>query len=275
MEQQSKISFFKKVTYSVTKPSLLPRMAREGAGRAILYLLLLALTLGLISGVFQSVRASMEFNLFLEDVKEELPNFVLKNGELDVEGDEPIIYGQDQESSIFIIDDTGTYTRDNIQDLLSDYSSVNLLTKYEFISAEHVQTREFRFADFGDTLHLNKQMVVEILPILSFLPMLLAIGVVFWFFVSKLIMGLFYALAGLIVSSIYKRGFSYGTLYNMGLYAITLPTIVDIVLMMIGINLSWFVYLAIVVVYYVFAMKSDDLLMEVNDHPVTEEPKTD
>ncbi|MFD1739436.1 DUF1189 domain-containing protein [Bacillus salitolerans] len=267
MEQKTKISFFKKLGYSTTKPSLLPTMAREGAGRAILYLLLLSLTLGLISGVFQSVRASLDFNRFLQDVSDDLPHFVLENGELEIEGDEPLIFEEDP-NSVFIIDDTGTYTRDNVNDLLSDYGTVTLLTKYEFISAKPFETREFRFSDLGDALYLNKQMVLDFLPVLSFLPILLGIGVVFWFFIRKLIMGLIYALVGLIVSAIFKKGYSFGTMYSMGLYAITLPTIIDILLMMIGINLTWFVYLAIVVVYFVFAMKNNDTILE-------EDPKTE
>ncbi|MFZ3589067.1 DUF1189 domain-containing protein [Bacillus sp. DJP31] len=251
--QKQKQSFFRKVKNSVIRPKELPNMAKEGIGRAILYLLLLALTLGVLNGTVQSVKAYLAYSVMIENVKEELPGFVFENGELSVEGDEPIILGESEEDPV-IIDDTGTYTRDNYEELLEEYRNVTLITNESILTHDGIQTTEFSLSDFG-SFYVDKEMLLTFLPFLSWSIVLYGIGIVIWFFVSKLVMGFLYALLGLIAASILKKSYSYGTLYSMGLYAITLPTMVAILLMLINVNLPWLLYAGIVVVYYVFAFR--------------------
>jgi hypothetical protein len=241
-------------------------MASEGVGRAILYLLLLALTLGVVSGTFHSVKAAISYTGFIDGVKEELPDFTLENGELSVEGDEPIIF-EEVEGETVIIDDTGTYTKDNIDSLLGDYDNLVLITNEYIFTVDPSETREFRFSEFGD-FYIDKTMLLTFLPYLTWLTVLMGVAIVIWFFVSKLAMGLFYGLIALITSKIQKRSYSYGKAYSMGLYAITLPTALDIVFSMLGINLPWIVYFLITLIYFVLANRMTPTTDEVSPDTV-------
>jgi hypothetical protein len=252
--KKTSYSFFRKLHYSITRPSEYLNMAGEGAGRAILYLLLLALTLGVVNGTFQSVKAAIAYTGFLDGIKEELPDFTLENGELTVEGDEPIIF-EEAAGETIIIDDTGTYTKDNIDSLLGESSNVVLITKEYVLMVDPTETNEIRFAEFGE-LYVDKNMVLTFLPYLTWLTVLMGVFIVIWFFVSKLVMGLFYGLIGLIASKIQKRSYSYGKAYSMGLYAITLPSVLDIVFNMFGINLPWLVYFLITLIYFFLANRT-------------------
>ncbi|WP_456277438.1 DUF1189 domain-containing protein [Bacillus sp. AK128] len=252
---KTKQSFFRKFKHAVMKPNEYPSMVQEGVKRSILYLLLLALTLGVISGVYHAVSAAVSYNSFLGNLEENVPYFALENGELTVEGDEPIIFEEDGASEIFIIDDTGEYTADNVESLLEEYSMVVLVTKDSFIMVDGFETTEFPFSDLAD-IYVDKDMILNFLPYLSWVLVLVGFGIVFWFFVSKLIMGFLYALFGLIASKVMKKRYSYGQLYSMGLYGITVPTIIAIILSMLGYSLPWIVYVAILMVYYVLALRS-------------------
>ncbi|MBM7662453.1 maltodextrin utilization protein YvdJ [Bacillus mesophilus] len=252
---KKKLPFFRKFKYAIVKPSAYPEMVQEGVKRAILYLLLLALTLGVISATYHTVTSAISYNAFISNLKKDVPDFALENGELTVEGDEPIIYEENTVGETFIIDDTGTYTRESVDTLLTEYSTVVLVTKEYIITADGAEITEYRFSDFGD-FYVDKEMLLSFLPYLTWLLVLVGIGIVFWFFVSKLIMGFLYALFGMIVASILKKKMSYGKLYSLGLYAITVPSILAIILSMIGFSLPWVMYVAIVIVYYVLALRS-------------------
>jgi maltodextrin utilization protein YvdJ len=259
-----KLPFFQKFKYAIIKPSAYPEMVQEGVKRAILYLLLLALTLGVISATYHTVSSAISYNAFISNLEKDIPDFALENGELTVEGDEPIIYEENTVGETFIIDDTGTYTRENIDILLAEYTTVVLITDKYILTVDGAETTEYRFSEFGD-FYVDKDMLLTFLPYLTWLLVLVGIGIVFWFFVSKLIMGFLYALFGMIVASILKKKYSYGKLYSLGLYAITVPTIVAIIISMIGFSLPWVLYLAIVIVYYVLALRS--VPVEENKQP--------
>jgi hypothetical protein len=261
---KKKLPFFRKFKYAIIKPSAYSEMVQEGVKRAILYLLLLALTLGVISATYHTVSSAISYNAFISNLEEKVPDFALEDGELSVEGDEPIIFEENTVGETFIVDDTGTYTRENIDSLLEEYSTVVLITDKYILTVDGGEITEYRFSEFGD-FYVDKEMLLTFLPYLTWLLVLMGIGLVFWFFVSKLLMGFFYALIGMIVSKILKKQYSYSQLYSMGLYAITLPSIIAIIFSIIGFSLPWVLYFAIVIVYYVLALRSTPVEEPLDD----------
>ncbi|WP_246944460.1 DUF1189 domain-containing protein [Bacillus pinisoli] len=262
---KTKQPFFRKFKNTIIKPSEYPIMVQEGVKRAILYLLLLTLTVGLISAVFHSVSMAVSYNTFLDTLEENVPNFTFENGVLDVEGDEPLIFDDEVGGGTVIIDDTGTYTRDDIDSLLEEYTSVLLVTDRYFVTVEGAEKTEFSYAEFGD-LSFDRAMILEFLPYLSWVLVLVGVAIFFWFFISKLVMGLLYALFGMIAAKILKKRYTYGQLYSMGLYGITAPSIIALVASVIGFSLPWLLYVAILMVYYVLAIRSiNDVEVEAEE----------
>ncbi len=252
--EKNKQSFFRKSKNSIIRPSELTNMAKEGVGSAIKYLLLLTLTLGVLSGTIFSFKAYLNFSTMIEKVKTDVPDFSLENGILAVEGDEPIILGN-LEKEIIIIDDTGVYNRENIDSYPDEGKDIILITNEYIINEDGIKKTEVNFADFGN-FRMDKEMLLNFKPYLIGVIVIIGMGIPIWFFVSKLAMGLLYALLGMIVARVKKKSTSYGELYSLGLYAITFPSMLAILLIALNAHLPWIIYAGIVVSYYVFAFRT-------------------
>lgn len=129
------MGFFSKLKNSITNPKTYNEFLKESTGRAVVYLLLLCL----IFGGINAIRNVYDFNkgvlMVLNDFKENIPNFVLANGELNVAGQMPIIIN-DGGPSVIIIDTSGK----TAETVLDNYDSATLITKRKIQCKRQKQT---------------------------------------------------------------------------------------------------------------------------------------
>ena len=107
-KKQEKISFFKKLNYSITKFEKYPEMAAEGISSAFRYLAVIMI----IFSVIVSIGVVIEFKNTVKDItnyiKNELPNVNLIDGKLNVESADTIKINSNTSSIDQIIINTNT-----------------------------------------------------------------------------------------------------------------------------------------------------------------------
>lgn len=243
------MSFFKKMAYSVTSIGMYPKMIKQGVGKAFLYLFLLTLIFGTIDSVVTGYNVNQAVGQFADTLKEEIPEFTLKNGTLQVEGDMPMIL-QETESSVLAIDTTGQLD----ESFLNDYESGLLVLKHKAINKKNqFSTEEFSFQQFN--LTLTKDNLISWLPYLKWAGVIFGVFAWIFFFIGKMASALFIALIGLIASAVFKAKMPFGQLYTTSIYALTMPILADLIFKLFNMNLPVLVYYVIAVLYMVLAVE--------------------
>lgn len=245
-----KVRFFSRIYKSITDFSFYSFIKKETLGKAFTYLLLLTLLISLVSIIKPIYELNSGVGLISEYFDTEVPYFELKNGELNVEGDMPIVF--EDEDSIMIINTE----RDTDVSLLDDYDRGFIVTKYGFInkkSSSHIEKVEFsQLKDFT----FNKYDVEKYIPYLKFINIFIIIFLPLFIFIGKLFSTLFISLLGLIVNSVAGSKLEYADIYKIGIYSITLPSIIKLLFKFIPFDIPFFnlIYYGIVVVYMYKAM---------------------
>jgi hypothetical protein len=238
-----RLNFFTKLWYSMTKVSKYPHMVKQGVGKAFLYLFLFTLTVGTIHAGITGYHITQMIKGFNELVKQELPAFTLENGELSVKGEMPMIL-EESESSLFMIDVTG----ETSPDVLDKYEEGALVLKDRVIMKE--STYEVSELSFNEVdLYLTKEDIVKWLPYFEWLGAAAALFMFFFFFLGKMVNALFISVIALIFRAIQKVELSFGGLYSMAIYALTLPVIVDVLLSAFWYGLPWYFYYGTIFVF--------------------------
>lgn len=244
MESQ-KINFFTKIYRSVTDFSFYRLVLKEPSGKAFLYLLLLSLLFGAIALIEPIVATNKGINIANEFVRNEVPYFVLADGELEVDGDMPIIYEDGSEG--IIIDTTGKTD----ESILDEYERGVYISKYKLINKQdRIQKRVIEFSQMKD-LNITKDDVMSLLPHARWIIAVILVFGIIGMFLGKLISTLLISIIGLIINAMTKAKLEYGNIYKLGIYSITLPTIIKTVINLADITIPYFfmIYYGIVVFY--------------------------
>ncbi len=247
---KEKVSFFSKLFYSIAKFDQYPRMIKEGVGKAFLYLFLFSLIFGTISGVIVGYQTNQGLQAFVGEIEQGLPDFTLTNGELHVEGEMPIVLEEDD--TLMIIDTTGLTS----PSILDDYPTGLLVFKDSVIYKKSVfETRQYRFSDFGDVT-LTKADILTYLPLLKWIGVIFGIFVFLFFYIAKIINAFILTILSFILSAIQKAKISFAQMYSMSIYALTLPILIDVLLKLFNLNLRWYLYYGIAFVFMWMAIRA-------------------
>ena len=218
---------------------------------------------GLVALVTIVVLAGMAVSLFkvVPEIRsragEVIPEFVatFKSGELSIAGlEQPFTYrGEDDEGDTFVVmvDTVSTSTPDLNYILEADESGV-LVTKekVEFFDANQNNGRTQYFKDMPDTSFNRARVLGWIQKFLSpvFIGILLVVIGLFLFVglsIGKSFLIIIVSLIALIVARLAKRPWQWGELFTVGLFAITLPSIISLVLPLLGVNIGHIPFLVL------------------------------
>jgi len=188
----------------------------------------------LIGGLRFAGELKTGYSNIITTVRYDLPEFSLKNGELTVEGQQPVIMGEGN-SAVLVIDTTGKTD----ESFLDQYVDGVFIFKDKIIIKENPQLRIIKFADLKG-LSLDKQKLIELAPMVKWVFVALAFfGYVFgliWALVTTVIL----ALAGLFINSMMKGRMVYNNLWNMAVYALTFPWLLEMVKNLVYPDLPYF-----------------------------------
>lgn len=235
MENMKSPNVFKKFIKSFSDFRVYNSIRHEKLSRSFGYLILLALFVGVIFSIVVSVKTNNSIDNTIELLQsDDMPNISVSNGILNVDMDEPFILNKDNEF-IFIVDMTDKYT---LNDLVG-YSMGYLVTPERIIiNQAGSPPMPLEFKDLRD-FNVDKDSVLDILDsyrglAIGFIVFLIIIGTIF----LKLFESFIISIIGLVFNSILKKNLSYNELYKIGIYALTLPSIIILLINSLGFPLS-------------------------------------
>lgn len=250
--EKRKLNFWTKIISSVEGLKHYEDVLKETVGKSVLYLLLIALLFGTIG----SIRGAVDFNNktsnLIQMYNDKWPNFELKDGELTVEGNMPMVLSEDKDYYVMV--DT---TNNTNPDVLDSYSKGLLILKDKIIEKQNAtQTQVIDFKSLQG-MTINKDVVNNYLPLVKIITPFIFIGTILWYFIGGLLSALCLASIALIINAIFKTDLKYGQLYSLSIYALTTPLIIDMILKILSIhhfNYYWLFYHVIALVYVGFAI---------------------
>lgn len=273
-----KRGFFKKVWYSINKIEKYSELSAEGFVRAIKYFIILTIILSTISSVITVYKTSLEIKKIAQYIDEKSPEFTYHDGTLQIDSQEVII--DDSSSFGKVIIDTKADSEEQINqyiDQVSDEENAIVILKNKLILKEiGIQgTSNYNYKELFEEMGIaefNKQQLVDYLTNSNIMSLYLNLFLVLFIyaFIIYFINTLFYiitiSVVGYIATIILKLKIRYVAIFNMAIYAITLPTILNMAYMIINalyrytINYFDIMYILVASIYMIaaiFILKSE------------------
>lgn len=243
MNQQN-MNFFRRFLNSIINFNSYAYFIRQTAGKAVLYLFLVSLFFGIVITIRPVVFINTELPSILDRIAEEIPDFTLENGILDIQGEMPLMLGS--ESYPIIIDTTGK----------SDESALDEYASGVFISATEMVQKSpetFHVTPFKDirTFRITKETLLDMLPLIRVMGIVVAFLLALFFIVVRFLSAVILSIAGLFAANIKGLRLRFRDVFKLSAYALTLPTLLAVLLMMTGLQLKYFnlIYLSIGFLY--------------------------
>ncbi len=211
---ERRISMLQRLPRSITDFKIYGLYAQETFGRAMLYVLLLAvLSTALVGG-----RTAWEINEGIDDLvrslTSDMPWFEVSNGRLSMDAEMPLVM-EDDGHNILIIDTTGN----TAPSLLDNYQEGILITHDTIYRKKNwVETTQISLEQMN--INLDKDQLLNLVPLLK----LISFAVIFFLFLFFLVAPLVSALMVSAIGQFFnKPKLPFAALYKMSLYALTLP----------------------------------------------------
>ena len=297
------ISFFKKVWYSITKFEKYPDMAIEGFSSAIKYLFILTA----IITVFSTISSLIGMHKLVEDlakyIEDNIPEFTYQDGKINMELSEDMVIDDIQYNGIDkvvlspnteedgakeqikkdneIVGRTVIFFKDQI--ILRNKNENNVINEQEYTYQDFIKgyTQE-------DIKQFNKTDLIDYMTgtgmnnyyyrytVSSFIYLL------FLALVSSLLNAVQIAILGLVTALVARIKITFVAIFNMAIYALTLPTILNIVYIVINyfttFTISYFqvAYTTIAYIYLaatIFLIKDDFIKKQQEVEKIKQEQK--
>jgi len=288
MEQKvEKKNFFTKVWYSITKFEFYPMMAGEGLKRALKYLIMLTA----IVSVFVMIGSLFQLRNMIQDLAEyvqnNIPEFSYAEGKISMEMQDTILIEDIEESGFDrIAINTLVETSEQKVQIEND-NTLNGITVFFFNDEIVLKTKIedgqevrqiYTYSDFiagytGEYVEsFNKTQFVEYLTNGSMANFYFQYGMSMFIYllIVNIILGLIdafeIAILGLITTTIARIKMKFVAIYNMAIYSLTLPMILNVLYIIINyftdFTITYFqvAYVTIAYIYLaaaIFILKDD------------------
>jgi hypothetical protein len=216
------MNIFVQFLKSLYSPKDIAKFRFQGIGKTILFVFLLTL-LSILPTTFQFVSAiNNGLELTKDTLKEDVPPFIIENGQLSLDSTTPYIL--ERKGIKIIIDGTGSINQSDI----NQTETVIALLKTEFLFMAGGQAQSSSYSLFPE-MKLTNQDIVDFLHSMEglkyiFLPIMIVIIYIFSSGVKFVEVSIL-ALIGLFVKNLLKRNVPYRQAWRIAAYSATLPTV--------------------------------------------------
>lgn len=216
------MNIFKQFYKSIYSPKDIAIFRFQGIGKTILYVFFLTLISILPSIFYLSTSISTGISMVREVLKADIPDFSIKNGQLNVKTNVPITIKK-YEFTIFV-DPTGAVSEKEVQG--EDNAFGFLKNEFVLAAGGNIQTYPYSmlqgntvtkkdFLQFINTLDGLRVIIIPVISVVVFLfssaGAFIKVTVLAWF--------------GLAIKNIIGRNLQYRHLWRLAAYSITLPTV--------------------------------------------------
>lgn len=212
--------FLSDVVSSVARPARYAEFARQPGGRALAYLLLIALPLAAVGAVRMADAVVLSSDMLARAVAR-FPDFRIVDGVLEFDGPQPYHLRLDNGTVVGIVDTTGATDRS----ALAGHQQFILVLRDRIIIRNAVRVEEIFYADLG----IPPGEAVTRAGVSGFFSRLAAYGPAFgvvWAagsLLAKVFAALFLAVATLVVAQARGRAATLRNTWGIACHALTLP----------------------------------------------------
>ena len=288
------INFFKKVWYSITKFEQYPAMATEGLPRAIRYLLTLMIAVTIFVMIGSLMQMKQTIDKLSQYIEQNIPDFTITDGKVDMNIEQPIKIEDIQYNGIDkIIINPLAETTEQKEQSENDETIVGV-TIFFFkdeiilkskIDDDHVTKQNYTYGEFvsnytGENIStFNKNQLVEYLTSQGMTKYYVRYGLsafVYLFLINliyALLDALEIAILGWFTTTLARIKIRFVAIYNMAVYALTLPVVLNIIYIVVNYFVSFKItyfqvaYITIAYVYLaatIFILK-DDIIKKMQE----------
>ena len=272
------MGFFKKVKYSIFNIEKYPEMATEGFGKAISYIAKLVVVLGIILSVWTLYQIYQMIQEGTNYIENEFPDFSYSDGILTVDTDE-VINIENEQFGKFIID-TNTDSEETINQyknsisetgtgviILKDQVTIKDTAMIGEISYNYKESLEsMNITEFNkqDLINYVRQGQINTVYVSLFVSLFIYSFALF--FINTLWYAVIISIVGYLTMLILKMRMRFVAVFNMGIYALTLSTVLNIIYVLINIFFDFAIeyfgimYVTVATIYLlaaIFILKSE------------------
>ena len=231
------MNIFKEMALSIYSYGSYGKFLQNKKGKVFGFGTLLILFYFMITMFIPSLIQMVAPNGVLHTIVENIPEFELKDGYLQVE--DTFEY---DEGGVYVDIDTDPewvfYSADEMIPYLNDYTDAILIDSEKMIVKSNGQVQELKFSDIeGEFTRYD---------LLQFVPWIYVIYVICMIFfylweAALFFLGVFFVAAlGMIVASVMKVNLTFGQIYLISVYSRTLPLIIKAVLSFLPVHVPFF-----------------------------------
>ena len=201
---------------------------KEKLSKAFLYVLLLSVIIGLVQGVMGAVLISGIEKTTKMILEEDEVQFEMKDGVLDFKNS-PL---KEEEGQALLYIDTNKDIDDlySLRSITVHKDTVTVLLRDGFMVKSGSESVTQKYSDLGlDLINFNNDFVISIIEKFDIVKYIIIPIMIVVNFVQLLMYALFISLMGILSNLISNRKMSYNRVFNLALYSVTLPTIINLI----------------------------------------------
>lgn len=201
---------------------------KEKLSKAFLYVLVLSIIIGLVQGVMGAVLISGLEKTSKIILEEDEVQFEMKDGILDFKNS-PL---KEEEGQVLLYIDTNKDISDldSLRSITVHKDTVTVLLKDGFMIKTGSESVTQKYSDLGlDLINFNNDFVISIIEKIDIVKYIIIPIMIVINFIQLLMYALFISLMGILSNLISNRKMPYNRVFNLALYSVTLPTIINII----------------------------------------------
>ena len=201
---------------------------KEKLSKAFLYVLLLSVIIGLVQGVMGAVLISGIEKTTKMILEEDEVQFEMKDGVLDFKNSP--LKEEEGQALLYIDTNKDIDDLDSLRSITVHKDTVTVLLRDGFMVKSGSESITQKYSDLGlDLINFNNDFVISIIEKLDIVKYIIIPIMIVVNFVQLLMYALFISLMGILSNLISNRKMSYNRVFNLALYSVTLPTIINLI----------------------------------------------
>lgn len=201
---------------------------KEKLSKAFLYVLLLSVIIGLVQGVMGAVLISGIEKTTKMILEEDEVQFEMKDGVLDFKNSP--LKEEEGQALLYIDTNKDIDDLDSLRSITVHKDTVTVLLRDGFMVKSGSESVTQKYSDLGlDLINFNNYFVISIIEKLDIVKYIIIPIMIVVNFVQLLMYALFISLMGILSNLISNRKMYYNRVFNLALYSVTLPTIINLI----------------------------------------------
>ena len=223
----NKVKMRNKFIFSIN-PKKYVYLNKEKLSKAFLYVLLLSVIIGLVQGVMGAVLISGIEKTTKMILEEDEVQFEMKDGVLDFKNSP--LKEEEGQALLYIDTNKDIDDLDSLRSITVHKDTVTVLLRDGFMVKSGSESVTQKYSDLGlDLINFNNDFVISIIEKLDIVKYIIIPIMIVVNFVQLLMYALFISLMGILSNLISNRKMSYNRVFNLALYSVTLPTIINLI----------------------------------------------